>query len=106
MNVLLKRERSRHLQLRYKKTKAATFLLSIFLLFFVSSITYAQNNLLVKGRITTETGEPIPGASVTVKGSTNGVTTNDNGAFEINAPARATLVVSSVGYAPQEIKVN
>src|ERR1035437_4851284 len=79
---------------------------SILLLFFFTFITYAQNNILVKGRITNENGEPLPRASIVVKGGTTGVSSNDNGDFEINAPANGTLIFSSVGFTSREIKVN
>jgi len=79
---------------------------SILLLFFFTFTTYAQNNILVKGRITNENGEPLPRASIVVKGGTTGVSSNDNGDFEINAPANGTLIISSVGFTSREIKVN
>ncbi|RYZ29940.1 MAG: TonB-dependent receptor [Chitinophagaceae bacterium] len=66
---------------------------------------FAQTNVTVRGRITNEKNEPVAGASVVVKGTTNGTTTNDNGQYQISAPANATLVVSSVGYPEKEIAV-
>lgn len=78
---------------------------SILLLFFFTFTTYAQNNILVKGRITNENGEPLPRASIVVKGGATGVSSNDNGDFEINAPANGTLVVSSVGFGTKEIDI-
>src|SRR5450759_92614 len=75
-------------------------------LFFFTFTTYAQNNILVKGRITNENGEPLPRASILVKGAGSGVSSNDNGDFQINAPSNGTLVISSVGFVPREIKVN
>src|ERR1035437_8559409 len=78
---------------------------SILLLFFFTFTTYAQNNILVKGRITNENGEPMPRASIVVKGGATGVSSNDNGDFEINAPANGTLVVSSVGFGTKEIEI-
>lgn len=71
------------------------------------SITgYSQQTSTIKGRITDEGGQPIEGASVIVKGLTNGVSTNDDGDFEISTASNSTLVVSSVAFASKEIKVN
>ena len=67
--------------------------------------TWAQNNILVKGRIMNEKSQPVSGASVVVKGSRNGTTTNDEGDYQISAPAKGVLVVSSVGYPSKEISV-
>ncbi|GAB2965902.1 SusC/RagA family TonB-linked outer membrane protein [Hymenobacter coalescens] len=54
----------------------------------------------ISGRVTDRaTGEGLPGATVLVKGTTNGVSTNSDGTFSLNAPAEGgTLQVSSVGY--------
>jgi TonB-dependent starch-binding outer membrane protein SusC len=62
---------------------------------------------MVSGVITDEkTKEPLSGASVQIKGSTQGVTTDANGRFSINvADDKVVLVVSYSGYTVQEIKV-
>jgi TonB-dependent starch-binding outer membrane protein SusC len=65
---------------------------------------YAQNRT-ISGRVTNEAGAPVARASVVVKGTTTGTTTDDNGEFSIVAPANSTLVVSSVNYTDQEIRV-
>ncbi|MFY7653259.1 MAG: carboxypeptidase-like regulatory domain-containing protein, partial [Chitinophagaceae bacterium] len=60
----------------------------------------------VKGKVTDEKGAPVPNASVLVKGTTNGTKTNDDGSFTITVQATAkTLVVSSIGFANQEIAI-
>ncbi|MGE5520014.1 MAG: SusC/RagA family TonB-linked outer membrane protein [Candidatus Dadabacteria bacterium] len=66
----------------------------------------AQNNILVKGRILNEKNEPVVGASVIIKGTTNGTATNANGEFSISAPANGTFVISSVGYPSREVAIN
>lgn len=48
-------------------------------------------------------GQPLAGATVTVKGSTAGTSTNADGRFTIKAPEGSTLVVSAVGHLPFEI---
>lgn len=68
--------------------------------------TFAQGT--VSGTVTeASTGNPLPGANVVVKGTSNGTTTDFDGNFNINVNAfPATLVVSSVGFTTQEINVN
>lgn len=64
----------------------------------------AQTNT-VRGRVTNATGEPVVGASVQVKGTQTGTTTDNAGNFTIAAARGAVLVVSSVNYATSEISV-
>lgn len=64
-----------------------------------------STNAIISGKVTDEKGIPLSGASVQVKGSSTGTTTNSNGEFTLNAPANAVLVISFVGYESQEINV-
>ncbi|MDQ3846830.1 MAG: SusC/RagA family TonB-linked outer membrane protein, partial [Bacteroidota bacterium] len=74
-----------------------------FLLFTVSSTTlFAQN--VVSGRVISN-DTAVVGATVQVRGTNIATQTDANGRFTINAPANATLVISSVGYGAQEVKV-
>lgn len=67
---------------------------------------WAQNTIQVTGKVTRKsTGEPLSGASVTVKGTSNGTTTNDAGNFSINMPAGGTLTVSYTGLTISELVV-
>ena len=79
-------------------------LLAIALLVLACSTALAQNR--VTGRVTSsEDGSPIPFASVVVKGTMNGVATDDNGVFTITGvPAGAILEFSSVGFMTQEVQ--
>ncbi len=62
--------------------------------------------LPVKGRVRDEKGEPLPGASILLKGTTRGVTTDREGQFSLSVPdASSVLVVSSVGYRKIEVTV-
>ncbi|SNR71094.1 SusC/RagA family TonB-linked outer membrane protein [Hymenobacter mucosus] len=58
----------------------------------------------VSGRVTDQsTGQPIPGATVLVKGTTIGASTNADGAYSISVPPTATtLAISSIGFAAVE----
>ena len=59
----------------------------------------------ISGTIKDEKGEPIVGANVVEKGTTNGTITDMNGKFSISVEKRATLNVSYIGYLPQNILV-
>ncbi|RIV19464.1 TonB-dependent receptor [Fibrisoma montanum] len=61
----------------------------------------------VSGKITDEKGDPLPGVSVVVKGTTRGATTDGNGQYRLNVPTGKTvLIISFVGYLKQEVDVN
>ena len=60
----------------------------------------------VKGKILDANGEPVIGASISVKGTTNGVISGLDGDFSIKVASNATLVISFVGYQTQEVSVN
>lgn len=60
----------------------------------------------VKGRIVDVNGEPVIGASIVVKGTTNGIISGLDGDFSIKVAPNATLVISFVGYQTQEIPVS
>lgn len=61
---------------------------------------------LITGTITDETGMPLPGATVLVKGTTNGTVTDLDGKFSIEAGENAVLQISYLGYDQQEVSVN
>lgn len=63
-------------------------------------------DIRVTGRVLSETGEPVVGASVMVKGSQAGVVTDARGAFSILAPDDATLVITAIGFNDVQIAVN
>ncbi|SFD98273.1 TonB-linked outer membrane protein, SusC/RagA family [Chitinophaga sp. CF118] len=59
----------------------------------------------IRGRVTLDNNDPVIGASVMIKGSKKGTTTNNNGEFSIAAPKGAVLVISSIGYSNAETTV-
>ncbi len=65
-----------------------------------------QQQGVVKGQVVDETGEPIIGASILLKGTTNGVITDLDGNFVLTNASKGTLVVSFVGYKTQEVPIN
>ncbi|MBT5857630.1 MAG: TonB-dependent receptor plug domain-containing protein, partial [Flavobacteriaceae bacterium] len=68
----------------------------------ISGFCYSQNTL-TGTVVDSELGTGLPGATVLVKGTSNGVSTDFDGAFKINASGSGTLVVSFIGYETQEI---
>lgn len=71
-----------------------------------ASTTDAQINVNVTGTVRDAKGGPIPGASVVLKGTTTGTSTDAQGVFRINLPTgNETLVISSVGFVKQEVVV-
>lgn len=69
----------------------------------------ASNNQFqttVTGTVTDDMGLPLPGASVLVKGTTNGTQTDFNGNYSISADANATLVISYIGFLAKEVAVD
>ncbi|MGN6434948.1 MAG: TonB-dependent receptor [Agriterribacter sp.] len=59
----------------------------------------------ITGKVTNEQGEPLEGATVLVKGTSNGTKTGADGSFSLNAEPGATLVISYVGLESTEIKL-
>lgn len=78
--------------------------MSVFLAFLLIGVTTALAQTSVKGTVTDEAGEPIIGASILEKGTTNGTITDFDGNFELRTKSGATLVVSYVGYITQEVR--
>jgi len=80
-----------------------TLLLSILLIVTLFQTVLAQSRA-ISGRVTDQkTGEGLPGVTVLVKGTTNGVSTTADGGFTLTVPAiGGTLSFSSVGYITQE----
>ena len=80
------------------------FLIWMAILFALPFNVFAQTKT-VTGKITNQNNDPIPRATVQVKGSTIAVTANDDGVFSINLSDRnSVLVVSSVNYESREVK--
>lgn len=77
-----------------------------YLMLFIGLITsslFAQKT--VTGTVTDESNQPLAGASVVEKGTTNGVTTDFDGKFSISVKEMATLEFSFTGYYPQQVTV-
>ncbi|MGZ3854017.1 MAG: TonB-dependent receptor plug domain-containing protein, partial [Flavisolibacter sp.] len=87
--------------------KKMTQCLFALLCFTVLSIAAsAQEKKTVTGTIKDNTGNPLFGATVTEKGTTNSVVSGETGAFTIRVSPNATLSITYVGYVAKEIQVN
>ena len=77
------------------------------LLFIASSLVLSAQGLQVKGVVTSaDDGQPLPGVSVSVKGTTLGMMTDLNGYYQHgNVPVNSTLVFSFVGMTTREVVV-
>jgi TonB-linked SusC/RagA family outer membrane protein len=71
---------------------------------FLSSTAFAQSQS-VSGTVTDDQGNALPGATVVVKGTTNGASTDVTGAYTISAPPNATLLVTYIGFLTREVPV-
>ena len=75
----------------------ARFLLMSLLCCLLIFPAWAQERVSVSGRVTGSSKEPLVGASVIEKGTTNGVTTDAEGRYQISVKGTATLDFSYVG---------
>ena len=76
------------------------FILS-FLALMLCTIMYAQE--AITGNVVDQTGEPVIGATVMEKGTSNGTVTDFDGNFSLKVAAGKTLTISYIGYQTQEL---
>lgn len=70
-----------------------------------AGLVQQQNNKRITGVVKDANGEPVIGANIVVKGTTNGTITDMDGNFVLDVPAGAVLHVSYIGYSDKEIPV-
>lgn len=82
-------------------------LLGKFLTFLLIMASFsAQAQKAISGKLVSKTNQPLPGATITVKGTTVGTATDEQGNFRITLPpGRNTLVISNVGFTTKEVVV-
>ncbi len=81
-------------------------LVTVFLCVVLSILQINAQNRTITGKITDTDGKPVSGASVLLKGSTKGVSADEQGAYSISIPTTAkTLVVTGVGFTTREMTV-
>lgn len=81
-------------------------ILATALLIFAGQIAFAQNNIAVKGTVLDQSGEPMVGATVMIKGTKTGAIVDADGKYSINAKPTDVLEVMYVGYTSQSAKVD
>lgn len=89
------------LNVRNERARRTLFVLCAIL----CSLSLFAQSKTVKGKVTDATGEPIIGVNILEKGTTNGVITDLDGNFTLQASPSAVLIFTYVGYLPQEIEV-
>lgn len=88
-----------------KRNYFQTRMVLFFLMILFATVALAQT-VVLNGTIKDENGEPVPGATVLVKGTSNGTSTDVEGTYSIRVPnGDAVLVYSSIGFVSQEIVV-
>lgn len=86
------------------RLKIYTHLLVVVFLMLCATSAWAQN-VQVRGVVSDETGAPLPGVTILVKGTTTGTTTDIDGQYAISSPSNGVLVFSFIGYTPVERSV-
>ena len=71
----------------------------------IAETSFVQQGRRITGTITDEEGEPIIGANIIEKGTTNGVITDIDGQFALNVQENAILQITYIGYVSQEVSV-
>lgn len=81
-----------------------TVLVSIFL-WLVAMIPLQAQDRSISGKVTGDDGASLPGVNISIKGTSKGTNTDAEGSFKLTVSPNAVLIVSSVGYTPQEVRV-
>ena len=77
----------------------------LFILCMVLSVSTFAQSRVISGKVTDSKGETLPGVSVLIQGTTNGVATDMDGKFSLKAENGNVLVFSFIGYKTQSIKI-
>jgi len=83
--------------------KKTFFVISLLL---VSTLVFAQQQLMLRGKVTDTDNMGIPGVSVAIKGTSVGTITDLDGFYSIETSSNAIIVYSFIGFTTQEIPVN
>ena len=93
-------------------SRTSRIILFLTLVVFTQTSVLAQDNpvsaaddKVISGKIISDTGVPLKGATVAVKNTNRAATTNDEGEFTISVPSSSVLIISHIGYQSQEISV-
>ena len=90
-----------------KQTAICRSVFMFTLLVFLSLTSFSQTSFKVSGKVFDETGKPVEGATVQVKGTTIATSTIADGSYSLMAPSgTATLVITSIGFTQMEVAIN
>ncbi|MFN3852257.1 MAG: SusC/RagA family TonB-linked outer membrane protein [Spirosomataceae bacterium] len=92
----------KHFEINSSKRRSMPFW---YFLLFVCISSFTLHAQTIKGTVKTKNSEVVPGATVTIKGTTKGTTTDSEGTYTISGTANQTLVISSIGYKSQEVLI-
>ena len=81
-----------------------TFIILLFSFIATCSTFAQQSSNYVSGRVTDTEGEPLPGATISIKGKGTGAVTSVDGTYTLQLPGTGTYLITAsyVGYQPQE----
>lgn len=85
------------------RKKLYFFTITMLVILFHSSL-FAQNKT-VTGLVTADNNNPVKGATISIKNSSQATTTNADGSFKISAPNNSFLIISASGYKTQIISI-
>jgi TonB-dependent SusC/RagA subfamily outer membrane receptor len=80
-------------------------ILSLFTVLMLSAVLAFAQNRVITGKVVDEKNEPIPGASVRIKGSKSGVAADADGSFRINAKTGDVIVITGSGLEAKEVTI-
>lgn len=94
--------------MKKKKSLAGNLLCGFLLISCLvgGTLQASAQEIQVRGTITDAQKEPLPGASIVLKGSLNGVITDINGQYALSVPSNGILIISFVGMKTTEVQVN
>jgi len=95
----------KHFNLPISTIRNKLHLVAWFVSLMIGVMSFTSKAQTVRGTVKSSSGEPIPGATIAVKGTTKGTNANKDGAFSINCSPKEILLISSIGFKPQEILV-
>ena len=90
--------------MKQKLLKCSRLLLILLIVFSVCGKLFAQNRP-IRGIVLDNNSQPIPGVSITVKGTDKGTTTGVEGQFTLSVDKGQVLVIKSIGFVTQELTV-
>lgn len=103
-NKLILTKKNQKMKKFLQEKRGALFLIKALVL-YLGFCSQAMAQQMIQGKVTDATNQPIIGASIVVKGTNNGTSTDIDGQYSINAKTNATLVFSYVGFKTKEVVV-